>query len=84
MKKSITSRDYRKFLKLLVECREQAGLTQIQLGEAIGETQSTVSKMERGERRIDVIELFAICAAIGISPSRFVDELSEALSKGAK
>ena len=64
MKKTITSDEYRAFLRLLVEYRERAGLTQAQLAERLEETQSFVSKMERGERRVDVLEFLAICAAV--------------------
>ena len=47
----------------LKKAREEAGLTQAQLALRIGETQTFVSKCERGERRIDVIELRAFCRA---------------------
>ena len=82
MKKSITSREYKVFIKQLADCRERAGLTQAKLAEALGETQSTISKIERAERRIDVIELLAICAAVGVPPVDFVKDLNEAISKG--
>jgi transcriptional regulator with XRE-family HTH domain len=48
---------YRAFLKRLVSARERAGLTQQQVATALGIPQSRVSRMESGERRIDVIEL---------------------------
>jgi len=82
MKKSITSEEYSAFLRLLISHREQAGLTQTQLAERIEETQSFVSKLERGERRIDVLEFLAICDALGISPSEFIAELQHQLQGG--
>jgi len=57
MEKSIHSASYAIFLKVLKKTREDAGLTQTQLAHKIGETQTFISKCERGERRIDVVEL---------------------------
>ena len=78
MKKSITSEEYRAFLRLLIEYRERAGLTQVQLGERLEETQSFISKLERGERRVDVIEFLAICDALDIPPADFLVALQQA------
>lgn len=57
MEKTIWSRDYHIFLRCLVEARRRAHLTQTQVAERVRETQSWISKCERGERRMDVIEL---------------------------
>jgi ribosome-binding protein aMBF1 (putative translation factor) len=57
MEKSIHSTQYAAFLKVLRQTRRRAGLTQIQLAKKIDETQTFVSKCERGEMRIDVVEL---------------------------
>jgi hypothetical protein len=35
-----------------------------------------VSKYERGERRLDVVELVEVCEAVGLDPAVFVAELS--------
>jgi len=48
---------YRRFVKRLVLAREQAGLTQKQAADALGQRQPWVSKCEAGQRRVDVIEL---------------------------
>jgi len=48
---------YKTFLKKMKRARKKAGLTQIQVAKALGETQSYVSKIENGERRIDIIEV---------------------------
>jgi transcriptional regulator with XRE-family HTH domain len=81
MEKSIHSARYRVFLKVLRESRRGAGLSQEQVAERIGETQTFVSKCERGERRIDVIELGAFCRAFGISLKQFVSALERAMSR---
>lgn len=75
MEKSLFAQDYRLFLRQLRSARKRAGLTQEQLAIRLKETQSFVSKCERGERRIDVIELRSFCKAIGISFSEFTRAL---------
>jgi ribosome-binding protein aMBF1 (putative translation factor) len=82
MDKSIHSAQYKVLLKVLCEARRRAGLTQIDLAKRIGETQSFVSKCERGERRIDVIELRVFCAALGISLRKFEGILERRLPRG--
>lgn len=81
MEKSIHSAHYAVFLKLLKKAREDAGLTQTQLARKIRETQTFVSKCERGERRIDVVELQTFCRALGVSLGRFVAALERAISR---
>jgi len=72
MLKSIHSQRYRKFLGLLKSARLNAGVTQVELAARIGVTQSVVSKMETGERRVDVIETLEICDALGASKEDFL------------
>lgn len=71
MQKSITSTEQKVFLACLREARESSGLTQIDLAYLLGMTQSQVSKCERGERRLDLIELRAWCQALGIKLAAF-------------
>ena len=57
---------------LLRQVRTNANLTQSQLAEKIGQTQSYVSKYENGEQRLDLIELELVCKAVGVSLTDFV------------
>ena len=68
-------------LAALRSAREAAKLTQIQLAEKLDAPQSFVSKCERGERRLDVIELRLWCAALGVSLSEFVTSLEQAIAR---
>lgn len=79
MQKTIHSKDYRMFLRLLREAREEAGLTQEDVAACLQETQSFVSKCERGERRIDVVELRQFCLAFGVKFSDFCRRLDNTL-----
>lgn len=62
---------------LLRQVRLDANLTQSQLAEKIGQTQSYVSKYENGEQRLDLIELEAVCKAVGVSLTDFVERYLE-------
>jgi transcriptional regulator with XRE-family HTH domain len=73
--KSQYQREYAAFLRQLKQTREQAGISQVQLAAKLGQTQSSVSKIERGERRVDVVELRAICKALNTSLLSFVRRL---------
>jgi len=81
MPKAAFSNTYKIFLDLLRTSREDAGLTQEELAKRIGQTQTFVSKCERGERRIDVAELLMFCRAIGINASEFVRKLESTRRK---
>jgi len=48
---------YQKFINQLREARLEAGLTQVDVGKKLKKPQAYVSKIERGERRVDVVEL---------------------------
>ncbi len=75
MAKSTHSKDYGEFLGLLKLVREEAGLTQVQLGAKLKMDQSNVSKCERGERRLDVIELWRWTNACGVKLRQFAARL---------
>ena len=72
MEKSTFTREYDILRNLIREYREAAGLTQVELAERIGETQSYVSKVERGERRLDLVQLRVFCEAMSSSLPEFI------------
>ncbi|WP_199562952.1 helix-turn-helix domain-containing protein [Simplicispira sp. 110] len=59
----------------LVELREAKGITQAEVAAKLGKPQSYVSKYERGERRLDIIELIAVANALGVDPVQLFAEL---------
>ena len=75
--KSIHTHEYRIFLRLLRKLRMESGLSQQEFAARIGRTQSFIGKCERGERRLDVIELQTFCLALGISLSDFSRQLEQ-------
>ncbi len=79
MQKSVSNPDYLRFVALLRDARKNAGLSQVELADRLHEKQSLVSKVERGERRLDIIELRAFCLAIGITLTEFCTQLEREL-----
>jgi transcriptional regulator with XRE-family HTH domain len=66
-------------LQHLRAARKSSGVTQNQPAEELGVVRSLIGKIERGERRIDVIELRRICAVLGVSFSDFTRRLDAEL-----
>ena len=59
----------------LVAARNARGLTQLQLADTLGRPQSFVSKYERGERRLDFVEVLDIADALGADLADLVAEI---------
>ena len=68
----VASMKKRRLAALLRQVRVEAKFTQGQIATKIGQTQSYVSKYESGEQRLDLIELEAVCNAVGIPLAEFV------------
>ena len=77
MEKTIYSSAYADLLLLLRRKRLDAKLTQVELAHRLGVPRSFVGKYERGERRLDVIELEKLCGVLGIELQAFISELKE-------
>lgn len=75
VKKSRYSKQYERLLRALREARLEAEMTQAQVGKKFGAHASFVSKIESGERRIDVIELARFCKLYDVSLSDFLTEI---------
>lgn len=60
---------------MLVHSRHNVGLTQVALAKKLGRPQLFVSKLERGERRLDVIEFIDVARALSIDAARSVSDL---------
>lgn len=79
MGKTLYSRHNIIFLKMLRRLRESQKVRQADLAVLLGSSQATVSKVERGERRLDVIELRDWVAALDTNFTRFVRRLDAEL-----
>lgn len=57
MTKTIFSKDHKALIEKLKKAREDNGLGQAEVAKLLGKTQSHVSKVEAGQRRIDIVAL---------------------------
>jgi len=64
--------EYAKLREQFIQARKSTGLTQVDLADRLGRPQSFVSKYERGERRLDVVEFCEVCHALGVNPVAFL------------
>jgi transcriptional regulator with XRE-family HTH domain len=69
---TIHSKEYRALLVLVRDAREHSGFSQAGLAERLGRPQSWVSKVETGERRLDLEEFRQVCDALGLDMVRLV------------
>ena len=59
----------------------EAGLTQVELARRLNTVSSRISDYERGERRLDIVQLKAYCDAIGIPLLGFVARFAKSISE---
>ncbi len=57
------------------DVRKQAGLTQVQLSEATGIDQASISRMESGKQGITLEYLKRIASALGVEPAVLMQEI---------
>jgi len=57
MTKAIFSKDHKHTVEQLKKARLGAGLDQSEVAKLLGKTQSHVSKIEAGQRRLDVVQI---------------------------
>lgn len=74
--KSVHSDQYAAFLAIITTARNELGLSQRELAQLLGKPQSYVSKYERGERRLDIIEFLDLCKVLKLDPSAVVRGLA--------
>lgn len=75
MPKAKFSPAYDHLRSLLVRAREQAGLRQADVAHRLKRPQSYVSKIELGERRLDVVEYIQFARAVKADAVRILREV---------
>lgn len=79
--KSIHDKAYQALVDCLRSARLDAGLTQTELAARLYRDQSYVSKYERAERRLDIVELRILCQHLNCSLVDFVREFEQELKR---
>ena len=73
--RSTHTEPYKILLGVLIDARKRAGVTQTELARRLKRPQPYMSMVERGERRVDVIQFYAIMKALGADPEEVFREL---------
>ena len=60
--------------RLVRRARKQAGVSQVQLAARLGQPQSFVSKVERGERHLEVVVFLDVARILGRDPFELLRE----------
>jgi transcriptional regulator with XRE-family HTH domain len=71
----VEQREYVTVGNALADARQRAGLTQEQLARRLRKPQSFVSSYERGQRRVDILELIRIVEALAGNPIDVVEDI---------
>ena len=66
---------YRSVVETLVKRRRELGLSQQALAERLGLHKQFVSRVELGERRLDVVEFADFARALGLAPADLMAEI---------
>ncbi len=59
----------------VIAARKRANVSQAELGKRLNRPQPFISLIESGERRVDVIQFYAIMRALGIDPEEAFRDL---------
>jgi transcriptional regulator with XRE-family HTH domain len=81
MAKTIYRTEYRELIAQLRDLREKHALAQAELARLLGWPQQRVSQMERGVRRLDVVEYLELAGHLGLSTMDALALAERCLSK---
>lgn len=81
MTKAIYRHEHVIFLQELKRMRVESGMTQAQCSAALGRPQSFMSDVERGVRRLDMVQLRDLCQVLGWDLISFTTSFEDALGQ---
>jgi transcriptional regulator with XRE-family HTH domain len=81
MASNLNSPEYILLREMLRRERCITGLSQEEVAADLGRAQSFVSKYEKGERRLDVVDFIRLCDVLCINPTALVRELCKKLKE---
>jgi transcriptional regulator with XRE-family HTH domain len=75
MPKAIHSARHKRLTELLIAQRREAGITQAQVAKALGRHQPFIANIEKGERRLDIVELIDLADVLGLDLHAVIEQL---------
>ena len=72
MKKTIYTKEHKALVAKLIRAREKSSLKQEDVAKLLGKTQSYMSKLESGQRRIDLVQIQQLAKIYKTSPISFL------------
>ena len=84
MPQSVFTDAHKALVEVLVAARKKAGISQVELARRIGRPQNFVSLVERGGRRIDVVEFVVLARAVGADPVKALQHLAALVPDSAR
>ncbi|NGM49373.1 helix-turn-helix transcriptional regulator [Caulobacter sp. 602-2] len=83
MASTIFDPGHAELVAMLKATRLERGMTQAAVGERVGKSQSFISLIERGQRRVDVIEFIALGRAMGVDVEQLFSRVASEHSREA-
>ena len=80
-KSSLHSDENKALVAVLVKARKAADISQTELADRLNKTQQFVSRIESGERRVDLLEFIMIARALKIEPRDLLSRVLRQLPK---
>lgn len=75
MRSEIYSIEHQKLREILRRERIAAGLRQSDVAKETNRSQAYISKFEKGDLRLDLIDFVRVCQSIGCDPHAVLDEI---------
>jgi len=72
MAKTIYTKAHQNLVKQLTKARQKAGLKQKDVAKKLGRTQSYISKLESGQRRLDIVQIKELAQIYKKNPKDFI------------
>jgi transcriptional regulator with XRE-family HTH domain len=69
---TLGSKRHKILIALLIKRRKAAGLTQAQLADRLGKSQSFIARLESGKRRVYAVELLELAEMLGFDAGKVV------------
>jgi transcriptional regulator with XRE-family HTH domain len=78
---SLHSEENQTLVAILVKARKAAGMTQAELADKLGKPQQFISRLESGQRRIDLLEFIMLARALDLEPRTLLARVLRLLPK---